>query len=54
MEQNLEKIFLEKDSGAGTHAYPLYTQRWNLEKIFARGHGAKVYIPHHWPDPRAF
>lgn len=88
MEQNLEKIFLEKDSGAGTHAYPLWTQLGisrkflreahehvinsglsagisaqnlmiihtarDLEKIFARGHGAKVYIPHHWPDPRAF
>lgn len=26
MEQNLEKIFLEKDSGADTHAYPLWTQ----------------------------
>lgn len=36
MEQNLEKIFLEQFLGAGTHAYTLWTQRWNLEKIFAR------------------
>ena len=59
MEQNLEKIFLEQFIGAGTRprthkSYPFWTQRWNLEKIFARGHGAKVYIPHHWSGPRAF
>lgn len=31
----------------------IHTAR-NLEKFFARGHGEKVYIPHHWSDTRAF
>ena len=38
MEQNLEKIFLEKDSGAGTHAYPLYTQPGISRKFLREAH----------------
>ena len=38
MEQNLEKIFLEKDSGAGTHAYPLWTQLGISRKFLREAH----------------
>lgn len=38
MEQNLEKIFLEKDSGAGTHAYPLWTQLGISRKFLPEAH----------------
>ena len=49
MEQNLEKIFLEKDSGADTHAYPLWTQlgisrnflREAHENVINSGHTAR-------------
>ena len=45
MEQNLEKIFLEKDSGADTHAYPLWTQLGISRKFLREDMARKCIYP---------